>query len=126
MKSAAYLSLRPILEYSSTVWSPYTKDYIHKIEMVQRKAARYVTNLYRNTISVSSMLEYLGRKSLEAWRTKYQLTMLFKIIHDLVYIPANDYLIPASSSTSSQHSLKFRQIPNASDYYKFSIFPRSV
>ena len=39
-KSTAYFSMViPILQYCSTVWSPYTKDYIYKIEMVQRRAA---------------------------------------------------------------------------------------
>ena len=126
-KSTAYFSMvRPILEYYSTVWSPYTKDYIHKIEMVQCRAARYVTNRYRNTSSVTSMLEHLEWESLEARRAKYQLTMLFKIVHGLVDIPANNYLTPASNRTSSQHSLKFRHIPTSSDYYKFSFFQRTV
>ena len=59
-KSAACFSMaRPILEYSSTIWSPCTKDYINKIEMVQRRAARYVTNRYRNTSSVTFMIEHL-------------------------------------------------------------------
>ena len=44
-KTAAYLSLlRPVLEYCSSVWSPYNKDCINKLEMVQRRTARYVTN----------------------------------------------------------------------------------
>ena len=126
-QSAAYFSMvRPILEYSSTIWSPYTKDYIHNIEMVQRRAARYVTSRRRNTSSVTSMIEHLEWESLEARRSKHQLTMLFNITHDLVDIPANEYLTPASNRTRSQHSLKFRQIPTSSDYYKFSVFPRSV
>ena len=109
--------VRPILEYSSTIWSPYTKDYIHK--MVQHRAARYVKNRYRNTSSVTSMLEHFEWEFLEARRAKHQITMLFKIIHDLVDIPANDYLTPALNRTRSQHSLKFTQIPTSSDYYKF-------
>ena len=49
-KTAAYHSLvRPVLEYCCTVWSPYTDDYIDKLEMAQRRAARYVTNRYHNT-----------------------------------------------------------------------------
>ena len=111
-QSAAYFSMvRPILEYSSTIWSPYTKDYINKIEMVQRRAARYVTSRYRRTSSVTSMIEHLEWESLEARRTKHQLTMLFKITHDLVDIPANEYLTPASNRTRSQHSMK--QIPTS-------------
>ena len=49
-KTAAYSSLiRPILEYCCTVWNPHTQEYINKLEMVQRRAARYVTNRYHNT-----------------------------------------------------------------------------
>ena len=44
-KNSAYRSMvRPLLEYFSTVWSPYTQEDIKKIEMVQRRTARYVTN----------------------------------------------------------------------------------
>jgi hypothetical protein len=87
-KACAYISLvRPSLEYCSTVWNPYTKDRIYKIEMVQRRAARYVTNRYHNTSSVSSMIDHLGWETLESRRTKVQLTMLYKIIYDLIDIP---------------------------------------
>ena len=62
---------------------------------------------------------------LEARHAKTQVTMLFKIIHGLVDIPAEDYLVPASTRTRSQHSLKFLQIPVSSNYYKFRFFPRT-
>ena len=97
-KSAAYFSMiRPTIEYCSTVWGPHTKEYDSKVEMVQRRAARYVTNRYRNTSSVTSMLDHIVWESLEAWRAKTQPTMLFKIIHGLVDIPTEDYLVPAST-----------------------------
>ena len=96
-KTSAYYSMvRPLLEYCSTVWSPYTKEYIQKIEMVQRRAARYVTNRYHNTSSVTSMLDHLEWETLESRRTKNQLIMFFKIVHGLVDIPADKYLTPAS------------------------------
>ena len=44
------------------------------------------------------------------------------VIHGLVDMQAEDYLVPASTRTRSQHSLKFLQIPVSSDYYKFSFF----
>jgi hypothetical protein len=37
------------LEYASSVWDPYQQNDIHRLEMVQRRAARYVTNRYHNT-----------------------------------------------------------------------------
>ena len=41
IKQQAYLSLvRPIVEYASTVWDPYTDKNIDKLEMVQRRAAK--------------------------------------------------------------------------------------
>ena len=94
-KSAAYFYIvRPIIEYCSTVWSPHTKGYVSIVEMVQQRAARYVTNRYRNTSGVTSMLDHVEWESLEARHAKTQLTMLFKIIHGLVDIPTVDYLVP--------------------------------
>jgi phosphoribosylaminoimidazole (AIR) synthetase len=40
--------VRPLVEYTSTVWNPYMKTEINKIEAVQRRAARYVINNQRN------------------------------------------------------------------------------
>ena len=126
-KTSAYRSMvRPLLEYCSTVWSPYTQEDIKKIEMVQRRAARYVTNRYHNTSSVTSMLEHLEWETLEARRTKNQLVMFIKIIHGLVDIPVERYLTPASTRTRSKHFLKYRQIPTSSEYNKSGFFPNTV
>ena len=45
------------------------------------------------------MLDHLEWESLEARHAKNQLTMLFKIIHGLVDIPACDYLVLAPTRT---------------------------
>ena len=69
IKEKAYVSLvRPTLEYASSVWDPYQQNDIHRLEMVQRRAARYVTNRYHNTSSVSSMIEQLEWTTLEERR----------------------------------------------------------
>ena len=52
-----------------------------------------------NTSSVTSMLDHLDWESLEARRTKCQLTMVFKIINDLVGNPQEEYLTPSSTKT---------------------------
>ena len=51
--------LRPRLEYCSTVWDPQSKCATQRLEMVQRRAARYVLRRYHNTRSVSDMLDHL-------------------------------------------------------------------
>ena len=47
LKSVVYKTLvRPLLEYSSAALDPYTKENVMKLEMVQRRAARYVLDWY--------------------------------------------------------------------------------
>jgi hypothetical protein len=58
IKEQAYQTLvRPLVEYASTVWNPYTKTEINKIEAVQRRVARYVVNNQSNRSSVGNMLQ---------------------------------------------------------------------
>ena len=118
--------MRPNLEYCSTVWNPYTKDLTNKLEMVQRRAARYVTNRYHNTSSVTSMLDNFSWESLESRRTKAQLTMLYKITNNLVDIQADQQLIPTQGNTRSCHSMKFHQPTTSSSFYRNSFFPRTI
>ena len=99
---------------------------IKKLEMVQRRAARYATNRYRNTSSVTDMLDNLEWETLESRRTKIQLVMFFKIINDLVDIPSSNYLIPANSKTRSNNSKKMQQYHTRSDVFKYSFFPRTT
>ena len=43
VKQSAYKALvRPLVEYASPVWDPYHRTEIDRIEMVQRRAARYM------------------------------------------------------------------------------------
>ena len=65
-------------------WNPHHKDQTRKLEMVQRRAARYTTNRFRNTSSVSSMLAGESRSSspfstkwLTTWLTSLQPTTWF-------------------------------------------------
>ena len=45
IKSSCYQTcLRPVLEYASVVWSPHYQIDIDRIEMVQRRSARFVLN----------------------------------------------------------------------------------
>ena len=122
-----YTSLvRPILEYASPVWNPNTKQCIDKIEMVQRRAARYVLNRFHNTSSVTGMIDTLGWRSLEYRRMDASLCLFYKIVNGLVLIPADQYLIPLSRSTRLHHPLAY-QIPHSNcDYHKFSFFPRTI
>ena len=67
VKVTAYNTLvRPILEYANIAWDPHQQYLIDDIEMVQRRAARWVKQDYRLTSSVSDMLNDLQ------WTTLYE------------------------------------------------------
>ena len=88
VKESAYKGLvRPILEYSSTVWDPYQKKYIDQLEMVQRRAARYTLGRFNNRSSVSDMLQQLQWDSLEVRRQRARLIMFYKVLMCIVAIP---------------------------------------
>ena len=121
---AAYISLvRPNLEYCFTVWmESISERSIHKLEMVQQRAAWYIKNRYHNTSSVTDKLVHLDMETLESRGTKAQLTMMFRIINNLVGVHGQQYLLPASSRTRAAHSHKYRQISTSTSYYKNSFF----
>ena len=69
VKSSCYSTLfRPIIEYACTVWSPYHHQNVLKLEMVQQQAARFVTNNYSRSASITEMLRQLQWDTLEARR----------------------------------------------------------
>jgi hypothetical protein len=52
--------VRPSLEYASTVWDPHTQANINKVESIQRRVARFVTNNYDPRASVTTLLQDLN------------------------------------------------------------------
>ena len=128
VKERAYFALvRPTLEYASSIWDPADKTLINKIEMVQRRAARYVTCRYRKRSSVGSMLRELEWTSLKDRRQHQRLVLLFKITHGLVAVNAADYgVTPADRVGRNKNSLSY-QIPRANkNCYKNSFFPNTI
>ena len=87
VKAAAYTTMaRPTLECASTVWDPHSSAETHKLEQVQRRAARFVHNNYteRTPGCVTHMVQNLGWQPLQQRRYNNRLIVMFKIIHELV------------------------------------------
>ena len=127
-KETAYSSLvRSILEYSCTVWDPYLQKDIILLESVQRRAARLVKNNYNNKSSVTEMMNSLGWKPLAERRRELRLTLLFKILNDLVVLPTDPldlYLNQRKQRKSNSKALN--NIHCNTDIFKNSFVPKTI
>ena len=92
-----------MVKYSSTVWDSYIKEDIYKVEMIQRRAARFVFNNYNLTDSVTSMLQSLKWPTLEARRRFLKLTLMFKILNKQIHIPTNNFQLVTTYTRGYQH-----------------------
>ena len=114
------------LEYSSSVWSPYTQQNINQIEMIQHRAARWVSHDYSSYSSVTSMISQLGWRSLQDRRSDARLTMFYKIVNGLVAIPMPSYVKSPVRLSRHMHPLSYTQIQTPCNYYKYSFFPATI
>jgi hypothetical protein len=81
--------IRPILEYNSTVWNPTKKYLIDQLENVQRRYTKRVPSL--SHLSYLERLSILNLEPLEIRRLKYDLTLYYKILHNLTCISPSQY-----------------------------------
>ena len=126
-KETAYKALvRPTLEYCSTVWDPYTAKNINVVEMVQRRAARWVLNCFNRKDSVTAMLSTLKWKTLESRRTIARLSMLYKMRNRLVFYD-DIKLQPVDHLYSTRFKeYAYKQPITTRNYYKYSFHPRTI
>ena len=89
VKEAAYKGMvRPILEYGSSVWGPYTDKLQEELEKVQNRVARFVTRNYvYETGSMTGILGQLKWESLKKRRKDNRLILLYKGLKGKARIP---------------------------------------
>jgi hypothetical protein len=127
-KAAAYKTLvRPILEYASSVWDPYRVGDKKLLERIQRKAARFCLKDYQQRSSVSKMLEQLEWETLEGRRKNNRLSMMYKIMNNMVGIHKEQLLTMSSEKrTRGSHQHKILKMQGTKDIYMNSFFPRTA
>ena len=127
VKTHAYQTLvRPHMEYASSVWDPHTQCNTRKLEMVQRRAARYVCNRWHNTSSVTEMVNQLGWDSLAKRRQNSRLCAFYKLTHTAAGDPWAQWLPAGHQTTRGSHAWKYIPIQTTNNIYKLSFLPCTI
>ena len=123
VKLNCYKSLiRPIVEFASPVWDPVgNKDLQQKLELVLKKAARWVFNNWSYRQSASAMVRKLSLPTLAERREIARLKFLHNIYHGKKFIPYQ--LIPVKARSEN---LRFKQIHGRVQTYCNSFIPFTV
>lgn len=100
--------IRPILEFSCELWNPTTSLLTTSIENVQREYTRRVfTRCLLGTASYSDRLCYLGLVPLNIRRAAIDLSLIYKIKHNMIELPDDFLARPASNRFSLRRRNNF-------------------
>ena len=117
----------PGLECASAVWDPRAGTRVGQIGRVRRRAARYVTNRYHNTSSVTGVLRGLGWPSLEVGRTRVRLMVFCGVIRHVVAIhPLGALLLPTAAVAGCGGGRTCQHVRTDGDSYGCSFCPGTV
>ena len=101
--------VRPILEYCSTVWSPFLVKDITKLETVQRQFTKRLPGL--KSFTYPQRLHNLEMESLEIRRLRNDLSFAYKIIFGRVKTELNEFFTLKDPSLNLRgHQYKLSQI----------------
>lgn len=127
-KLLAYVTLvRPILEYASIIWFPFTDSGISTLERVQRKAIRFIFNRYRRLDSPTQLLRHADLPTLESRAKIHRLKFLYLLLHNCFKIDHAKYVKTKTTRQTRHthdHTLQEYSCNNNTFYYSF--FPRCI
>ena len=100
--------VRPLLEYSSSVWSPYLIKDKKLIEGVQRRATKLIVSL--SHLCYQERLRYLGLPTLEYRRLRGDMLQTYRIMTGIDRINPESLFSMSSVTRTRGHNLKiFKQ-----------------
>ena len=103
------------------IWDHYLQKNINLLETVQRRAARFITEDYHTTSSVTNMLQDLGLHEIKDHHRDLWLALMFNVVHGHVGVDATSIgLTPADSCTTAKHKYKFCVLGSNTYSFKFS------
>ena len=129
VKDQAYKSLvRPTLEHGCTVWHPHRSYQKSWLELVQCRAAHFITRMYmKEEGCVTNAQKQLNWPTLEKRRQVARLTLMNKHVTNQAAIDIPCYVHHQSSlKTRESHTLKYIPLQPSCDTYKYSFWPRTI
>ena len=115
--------IRPIVESNTQVWSPWHREAIDRIENVQRRFTKFIPGLFN--VPYLGRLEILKLKSLEERRIMNDIIFLFKMLHNLVDLPFDNYFSFNTNATRG-HSMKLNKNHSRIDCRKYFFCNRVI
>ena len=114
------------MDFASCVWDPNTKTNIEKIEMVERRAARFLKGDYDRTSSVTAMLNELGWETLQQRRQQAKVVMFYRIVHGLVAVPTTPFFDPSGNDRYKRARMRYLVSQSKVNAYMYSVFPSTT
>ena len=100
----------PMFDYCSSIWDPCHQNATNQLEMIQHRAARFVTNKPWQRIhhdSIAAILHELNWPTLQDRRKNNRLILFFKLVNNLLVVPHHCLPSPSFPITRANHQLKF-------------------
>ena len=99
--------VRPLLEYETSVWSPFLKGDIETVEKVQRTFTRRMFERCKlPPTEYKDRLVRLGLVTLEARRARNDLVNTFKILKGFAEVNVNDFFVLSHNRHTRGHDMK--------------------
>lgn len=120
--------IRPLLEYSDSVWDNCSNELKTQLDLIHNEAARIITGATK-LCSIRKLFADLGWDTLQERRTKHKLVVFYKIINGLTPSYLSD-LIPPLVQENSAYSLRnsndIQLIRARTNVFFNSFFPSTI
>ena len=122
--------IRPLLEYNTSAWTSNKKGDIDLIESIQRTYTKKVCqrlNLRFN--NYLERLDLMNMNSLEYRRLEFDLILLYKILHKMIYINLQDTISISnilSTYNFRRHSLQLTPHPLCNTNMRYNFFSNRI
>ena len=113
--------VRPILEYGCCAWDPYRNKQISRLELINKRAARFVTGNHRREHgNTNKNMKSLGWSPLSERRAQIKLITFYKIQKNEVHIPSDDLV------QNLRKPLNFSVPQSKVDAHLYSYYPSTI